>query len=124
VLSVAKIRTAAAAIPAVCGRAAVMAAPGQIELREIEFRELRVGEVRVRIEGCGVCASNLPLWEGKPWFEYPMEPGAPGHEAWGRIDATGAGTGDLAIALQCSHHTALRSMTSRPRLKSSDFPIL
>ena len=105
--SVAEIRTAEAAIPAVTGRAAVMTAPGRIELREIEFREPRVGEVRVRIEGCGVCASNLPLWEGKPWFEYPMEPGAPGHEAWGRIDATGASISDLAagdrVAMLSSH---------------------
>jgi 2-desacetyl-2-hydroxyethyl bacteriochlorophyllide A dehydrogenase len=57
---------------------------------EVEFREPAANEVRVRIEGCGVCASNLPLWQGKPWFEYPIEPGAPGHEAWGRIDAAGA----------------------------------
>jgi threonine dehydrogenase-like Zn-dependent dehydrogenase len=37
----------------------------------------------VRLEGCGVCASSLPLWEGRPWFRYPLEPGAPGHEGWG-----------------------------------------
>lgn len=105
--SVAKVQAMAAPLPAVRGRAAVITAPGQIDLREIEFREPRVGEVRVRIEGCGVCASNLPLWEGKPWFEYPMEPGAPGHEAWGRIDATGGSINDLApgdrIAMLSSH---------------------
>jgi threonine dehydrogenase-like Zn-dependent dehydrogenase len=38
----------------------------------------------VEIEGCGVCGSSLPLWEGRPWFSYPLPPGAPGHEAWGR----------------------------------------
>jgi 2-desacetyl-2-hydroxyethyl bacteriochlorophyllide A dehydrogenase len=107
VQSVVEVRAAAAAIPAVRGRAAVMTAPGTIDLREIEFREPHVGEVRVRIEGCGVCASNLPLWEGKPWFEYPMEPGAPGHEAWGRIDANGANISDLApgdrVAMLSSH---------------------
>jgi threonine dehydrogenase-like Zn-dependent dehydrogenase len=85
----------------------VITAPGQIDLREIEFRAPAFGEVRVRIEGCGVCASNLPLWEGKPWFEYPMEPGAPGHEAWGRIDATGGSSNDLApgdrISMLSSH---------------------
>jgi NADPH:quinone reductase len=41
------------------------------------------GEVLVRLEGCGVCASSLPVWEGRPWFEYPLEAGAPGHEGWG-----------------------------------------
>jgi len=74
----------------VSGRAAVISSPREIGVRQFEFREPAAGEVRVRIEGCGVCASNLPLWEGKPWFKYPMEPGAPGHEAWGRIDAVGA----------------------------------
>lgn len=37
------------------------------------------------LEGCGVCGSNLPVWEGRPWFEYPLAAGAPGHEAWGRV---------------------------------------
>jgi 2-desacetyl-2-hydroxyethyl bacteriochlorophyllide A dehydrogenase len=94
--SVIKMKAPAAAVPAVRARTAVLSAPGEIEFREIDLREPDAGEVRVRIEGCGVCASNLPLWEGKPWFSYPIEPGAPGHEAWGRIDATGAGVNHLA----------------------------
>jgi threonine dehydrogenase-like Zn-dependent dehydrogenase len=43
------------------------------------------GQVVVTVEGCGVCGSSLPVWEGRPWFEYPLDPGAPGHEAWGRL---------------------------------------
>jgi threonine dehydrogenase-like Zn-dependent dehydrogenase len=43
----------------------------------------------VRLEGCGICASNIPPWEGKPWFSYPMAPGALGHESWGRVEALG-----------------------------------
>jgi threonine dehydrogenase-like Zn-dependent dehydrogenase len=45
--------------------------------------------VLVRLEGCGVCASNIPPWQGKPWFNYPMAPGALGHESWGRVEAVG-----------------------------------
>ena len=44
------------------------------------------GEVIVHVEGCGVCGSSLPIWEGRPWFSYPAEPGAPGHEVWGRTE--------------------------------------
>jgi threonine dehydrogenase-like Zn-dependent dehydrogenase len=44
------------------------------------------GEVRIHVEGCGVCGSSLPVWEGREWFSYPLEPGAPGHEVWGRTD--------------------------------------
>src|SRR5436190_7939026 len=47
------------------------------------------GEVRVRLNQCGVCASNLPVWEGRPWFRYPLDSGAPGHEGWGVVDAIG-----------------------------------
>jgi threonine dehydrogenase-like Zn-dependent dehydrogenase len=82
---------------AVPGFAAVISAPRRIDVRRVEFRAPNAGEVRVRIEGCGVCASNLELWLGKPWFKYPVEPGAPGHEAWGWIDATGGGVTDLAV---------------------------
>lgn len=79
-------------------RAAVLAAPNKIELQEIEIPEPKSGEVRVRLEGCGVCASNLEVWAGQPWFEYPLAPGAPGHEGWGRIDAIGDGVKDFKIS--------------------------
>jgi 2-desacetyl-2-hydroxyethyl bacteriochlorophyllide A dehydrogenase len=45
--------------------------------------------VRVALEGCGVCGSNLPVWEGRPWFTYPLEPGRPGHEGWGEVVEVG-----------------------------------
>jgi len=93
--------------PATLGHAAVISAPGRVDLRMLEFREPAAGELRVQIEGCGVCASNLPIWEGKPWFEYPFEPGAPGHEAWGRVDKIGEGVRDFArgdrVAMLSSH---------------------
>ncbi len=72
-------------------RAAVLAEPGRIRIEEVEIPEPGAGEVRVRLEGCGVCASNLSPWGGQPWFEYPFAPGAMGHEGWGRIDAVGEG---------------------------------
>lgn len=46
-------------------------------------------DIMVRLEGCGVCASSLPVWEGRRWFDYPLHPGAPGHEGWGTVVATG-----------------------------------
>jgi len=53
--------------------------------------EPKPGQVRIRLEGCGVCGSNVPVWEGRPWFKYPFEPGMPGHEGWGVVDAIGDG---------------------------------
>ena len=77
-------------------QAAVLAAPGKIELHEVAVPVPGPGEVRLRLEGCGVCASNLEPWEGLPWMTYPAEPGALGHEGWGVIDAVGVGVHDLA----------------------------
>jgi threonine dehydrogenase-like Zn-dependent dehydrogenase len=71
-------------------RAAVVVAPGRVEITSAELPLPKSTEVRVKIESCGVCASNLSPWAGAPWFTYPMEPGALGHEACGRIDAVGA----------------------------------
>lgn len=72
-------------------RAAVLIAPRTIDIIDAPIPLPRGNEVRVRIEGCGVCASNIPPWEGRPWFNYPFEPGRLGHESWGVIDAVGGG---------------------------------
>jgi threonine dehydrogenase-like Zn-dependent dehydrogenase len=47
------------------------------------------GQVCVRMQGAGICASELPLWSGREWFRYPREAGEPGHEGWGIVDAVG-----------------------------------
>jgi len=72
-------------------RAAVIAAPGKVEVRQVPLPRPGPGQVRVRLEGCGVCGSNIPAWQGRPWFTYPLEPGKPGHEGWGVVDALGEG---------------------------------
>jgi threonine dehydrogenase-like Zn-dependent dehydrogenase len=76
--------------------AARVVAPGEARIETAPIPEPGPGEVRVRLEGCGVCGSNGPLWEGRPWFEYPAPAGAPGHEGWGRVDAVGPGVRRLA----------------------------
>lgn len=68
---------------------ALMAGPKSIKVVEALAPKPGPGQVKVRLEGCGVCASSLPVWEGRPWFEYPMQAGAPGHEGWGVIDEVG-----------------------------------
>ena len=70
-------------------RSAVFAAPSVIRAIDTELREPSATQIRIRLDGCGVCASNLPVWEGRPWFQYPLPPGAPGHEGWGVVDAIG-----------------------------------
>jgi threonine dehydrogenase-like Zn-dependent dehydrogenase len=79
------------------GRAAVIASAGRVELRPVAVPEPAPGAVRIRLEGCGVCGSNLPIWEGRDWFSYPQPAGAPGHEGWGIIDALGPGVSGLHV---------------------------
>ena len=77
-------------------RAGVLAAPGTARLDAVLRPEPGPGEVRISLEGCGVCGSNLAVWEGRPWFDYPLEPGAPGHEGWGVVDAIGPSVDTVA----------------------------
>ncbi len=77
-------------------RSAVIAGPKTARLERVPIPDPGGGEIRVRLEGCGVCGSNLPFWEGRSWFSYPGEPGAPGHEGWGVVDAVGEGVTGLA----------------------------
>ncbi len=70
-------------------RAAILNGPESVRIGDIPVPAPGDREVRIKLEGCGVCASNLPVWEGRPWFDYPREAGSPGHEGWGRVDAVG-----------------------------------
>ena len=77
-------------------RAVVIAGSQKTEIAEAAIPEPSAHEVRVKIEGCGVSMSNVPLWEGRNWFNYPRDAGAPGREAWGRIDAVGSEVKNLS----------------------------
>lgn len=77
-------------------RAAVLVGPERVEIEHRPVPDPKPGEVRVRLDGCGICGSNLPVWEGRPWFSYPQSPGAPGHEGWGVVDAIGEDVSDFA----------------------------
>jgi threonine dehydrogenase-like Zn-dependent dehydrogenase len=77
-------------------KAARLAGPGQVVLEDVKHPEPGRGQVRIRLEGCGVCASNLVPWGGAEWMKYPTDPGALGHEGWGVIDAVGEGVDGFA----------------------------
>lgn len=76
-------------------RAAVVDQERRVRISEVAVPEPGPGQLRIAVEGCGICGSDLPVWEGRPWFSYPREPGAPGHETWGRVDAVGEQCGKV-----------------------------
>ena len=78
-------------------RAAVLTGPGQFKVEIRERPQPTEGEVRLKLEGCGVCASNLVPWSGPDWMRFPTEAGDLGHEAWGTIDAIGPNVEGLIL---------------------------
>jgi threonine dehydrogenase-like Zn-dependent dehydrogenase len=114
-------------------RAAVVAAPGEVRLAGVPAPVPDAGEVRIKLEGCGVCASNLEPWAGLEWVSYPHEPGGLGHEGWGVVDAVGKAVSDIrpgdrvAALSYCSfaeYDVAPESMVARlpPALDGQPFP--
>lgn len=70
-------------------KAAVIDTPGSIKYVDIEKADIGEGDLLIKLQGVGLCASNIPVWEGREWFQYPLSPGAPGHEGWGVIENMG-----------------------------------
>src|SRR6266481_4315373 len=60
--------------------------PGRLELVEKALKAPGPGQVRIRVEACGVCHSDSATVEGILPIQWPR---VPGHEAVGRIDAIG-----------------------------------
>src|ERR1700738_1150803 len=60
--------------------------PGRLELVEKPLKAPGPGQVRIRVEACGVCHSDSATVEGILPIQWPR---VPGHEAVGRIDAIG-----------------------------------
>ena len=71
-------------------KAAVVPKPGaNFEVVEREIPAPGAGQVRIRVNACGICHSDYFVKEGQwPGLEYPR---VPGHEVAGVIDETGAG---------------------------------
>jgi len=71
-------------------RAVQVAKPNSpLELVERPMPEPGAREVRIEVEACGICHSDvLPVTGSFPGIQYPI---VPGHEIAGRIDAIGPG---------------------------------
>src|SRR5438477_9997210 len=71
-------------------KAAQISKPGgDFELGERDIPEPGAAQVRVKVEACGICHSDVLVKEGLwPGIQYPR---VPGHEVAGKIDAIGDG---------------------------------
>jgi alcohol dehydrogenase, propanol-preferring len=69
-------------------KAVEVSAPNVFRVVERTISEPAAGQVRIRVEACGVCHSDSGTVEGLFPIKWPR---VPGHEAVGRIDALGSG---------------------------------
>ena len=70
-------------------------AGADFEIVQREIPEPGTGEVRIKVQACGVCHSDVLTKEGLwPGIQYPR---APGHEVVGILDGVGAGVSDWKV---------------------------
>ena len=75
-------------------RAAVITAPGQVEVTTVPDPAPGVREVVVSVAGCGICGTDLHILEGE--FA-PTLPVVPGHEFAGDVVAVGGEVTEVAV---------------------------
>lgn len=68
-------------------QAAILERPGRFVLEERALPDVGPNELRVRAAVCGMCTSELDMFEGVPSLEYPR---FLGHEVSGVVDAVGS----------------------------------
>lgn len=81
-------------------RSAVMLAPREIELTEVDRPEVDADSVIIKVEGIGVCGSNLHWWRGAEratgLWPFPIS-GAGGHEYGGAVVEVGKNIRKLKV---------------------------
>jgi D-arabinose 1-dehydrogenase-like Zn-dependent alcohol dehydrogenase len=68
--------------------AQISKAGGDFEIVEREIPNPDAGQVRIKVQACGICHSDTLTKDGWPGIQYPR---VPGHEVAGIIDEVGAG---------------------------------
>jgi propanol-preferring alcohol dehydrogenase len=66
------------------------AASGRVERIELPMAPLRAGQLRLRVQACGVCRTDLHIVDGE--LDAPALPRVPGHEIVGTVVELGEGS--------------------------------
>ena len=70
-------------------QAAIARSAGQdFSIEEVDLDDPGPGEVRVKMEACGICRSDLSALDGKETIQFPV---VLGHEGAGTVEAVGSG---------------------------------
>jgi threonine dehydrogenase-like Zn-dependent dehydrogenase len=72
---------------------AVLKGPRQFEVTEADVPSIGPDEVLIKVAACGVCASELDMWQGESHIPFPIYPG---HEVSGVVERVGAEVAGVA----------------------------
>jgi D-arabinose 1-dehydrogenase-like Zn-dependent alcohol dehydrogenase len=98
-------------------KAVEVSAPGELRVVERQISQPGAGQVRIRVEACGICHTDAATVMGA----YPglTLPRVPGHEVVGRIDAIGSGASRwkigqrVGVGLIAGEDGGVRTMPAR-----------
>jgi len=68
-------------------KAAVLTGPRTLEIQDFPLPDPGDNAGLMKVEACGVCGSDVPVWKGESSFELPV---VLGHEIVGRAQSVGA----------------------------------
>jgi L-iditol 2-dehydrogenase len=75
-------------------RIAVLTGAHTFEIQEAPVPEIEPDQVLVKVAACGVCTSELDMWDGSGDATYPV---FPGHEVSGIVDAVGEQVTEFSV---------------------------
>ncbi|HZL05935.1 MAG TPA: alcohol dehydrogenase catalytic domain-containing protein, partial [Coriobacteriia bacterium] len=67
-----------------------------LAVEQVPMPELGLGQVRVKVEACGLCHTDIHAASGD-WPIKPSPPFIPGHEGVGLVTQTGPGVSEVAV---------------------------
>lgn len=89
-------RGAGAALPASYRAAVVRGFDRPLTLEQVPVRALGAGQIRVRVEACGLCHTDIHAAHGD-WPVKPKPPFVPGHEGIGAVVELGPGVTEVSL---------------------------